>query len=64
VDNKFGLFVKPNDADHNNSNKVHDIPNTYIYQMHAALFDIRISLALTSLYKIHISVAMKVIRLQ
>jgi len=40
VDNKFGLFVKPNDADHNNSNKVHDIPNTYIYQMHAALFNI------------------------
>jgi len=30
VDNKFGLFVNLNDADYNNSDKVHDIPNIYI----------------------------------
>jgi len=29
MDNKFRLFVNPNNADYNNSNKVHDILNIY-----------------------------------
>jgi len=60
VNKKSGLFVNPNDANYN-SNKVHDIPNIYIYQMHASLFNI--SHWYLHLFVRHISAAMEVIRL-
>lgn len=62
VDKKFGLFVNPNDANYNNSNKVHDIPNIHIYQMHASLFNI--FHWHLHIFVRHISAAIKVIRLQ